>query len=56
MKRLCFQLYALLRISEFNFTSNQAPVLLFQEVSINETHIGFYIKYSKTDQYKLKGY
>lgn len=52
MKRLCFQLYALLRISEFIFTSNQAPALLFQEVSINKTHIGFYIKDLKTDQYK----
>lgn len=47
-----FQLFALLRISEFIFTSNQAPALLFQEVSINETHIGFYIKDLKTDQYK----
>lgn len=48
----CFQLFALLRISECIFTSNQAPALLFQEVSINKTHIGFYIKDLKTDQYK----
>lgn len=43
--------FALLRISEFTFTSNNAPALLFHDVTINETHIGLYIKGSKTDQY-----
>lgn len=43
--------FALLRISEFTFTSNDAPALLFHDVTINETHIGLYIKGSKTDQY-----
>lgn len=48
-----FQLafFALLRIREFTFTSNHAPALLFQDVTITETHIGLFIKGSKTEQY-----
>lgn len=47
MKRLCFQLFAFLRISEFIFTSNQAPVLLFQEVPLMKHTLVFISKIQK---------
>lgn len=34
--------FALLRISEFTFTSNDPPALLFHDVTINETHWSVY--------------
>lgn len=42
--------FTLLCISEYTYTRNIAPALLFQDVTINETHIGLCIKGLKKKQ------